>query len=206
MKPLKFILSALLVFTFFACSSDDDSSPKMEEDVQQLVENFVTPELIATLQELGFTFRDGLDSPDLSGLYLFENHALEASNIPDDVAQGTLFSPNTFGFSNLNANTRTFSFTGVDGTGSSFGDVTDTFFSGSGNNFSAYVKLSVTTGINGSNAIILLAISGTITDEGIVNAEDALIMLDDNGDENEVLIENGDGRLLIDVDGIAERQ
>ncbi len=65
MKTVKFLLLSILLITTFSCSKNDDSPSEQEEDVQLLVENFVTPELIATLQQLGFTFRDGIEQPNI---------------------------------------------------------------------------------------------------------------------------------------------
>lgn len=203
MKHLKTItLACIILLTSVSCSNDD--SDESEEDVQQLVKNFVTPNLIASLKELGYNFYDGNDQPDISGTFYYSKHVLVASNVEKDVAAGTEFTTSTLTFSNLNPQKRTFSFTGTDGLGSTFGDVTDTFYSGTGNDFSAYVKFSSTTG--GETAIILLAVSGTISEKGIINAQDAVLMLDNKGNPKGTYIPNGDGRLFADEDGTAVRQ
>ncbi|WP_033960605.1 hypothetical protein [Psychroserpens jangbogonensis] len=204
MKHLKFIFLSLLIISTISCSKDDDSSEDDEDDIQQLVENFVTPDLIATLVELGYTFRDGNDTPNISGNFLYTPHAFKSSNIPGDLFEiGYLFSDNTYEFSNLNPENRTFTFSNTNNAGSDFGDVTDTFYSGNGNEFSAYIKLSTT--IDDNTAIILYAISGIITEDGISEAEDAVIMLDNMGNPSGYYIENGKGRLSIDDDGSAMR-
>ncbi len=115
-----------------------------------------------------------------------------------------LFFTTTFSFSNLNPENRTFSFSGTENRVASYPNVTDTFNSGVGNNFSAYVKFTVTN--DAETAIVLLAVSGTITENAIENAEDAIIMLDNMGNPNDTFIENGFGRLFVDVDGTAYRQ
>ena len=203
MKHLKIISLAFIVLsTSFSCSKDDSNEP--EEDIQQLVKNFVTPNLIASLKQLGYNFNDGNEQPDISGTFYYSKHILVASNVEDDSAAGTEFTTSTFTFSNLNPQKRTFSFTGTDGSGSSFGDVTDTFYSGKGKDFSAYVKFSVTT--KGETVIILLAVSGTISEKGITNAQDAVLMLDNKGNPSGAYIPNGKGRLFKDEDGTAVRQ
>lgn len=204
MKHLKFIALSVVLMSTFSCSKDDDSNPQETEDIRQLVENFVTPDLIATLQQLGYTFRDGDEQPDINGTFFYSNHVLTATNIEDDSPIGTAFATSTFTFSNLNPESRTFGFVGTDGSGSSFGNVTDTFYSGTGTNFSAYVKFTVTS--DDETVIVLLAISGTVTENGIENAEDAIIMLDNNGNPNDTFIDNGKGRLFVDEDGTAVRQ
>lgn len=202
MKHLKFIALAFIFSTIFSCNKDD--SDDQQESIDQLVENFVTPNLIASLQQLGFNFNDGNDQPDIFGTFLFSTHLLEATNIENDASIGTAFATSTFTFSNLNPENRTFSFSGMDSSGSSFGNTTATFYSGTGNNFSAYVKFTVT--LEEETAIVLLAVSGTISEEGILNAQDAVLMLDNMGNPTGSFIENGKGRLFKDGDGTAERQ
>ena len=206
MKSLKIFCLSLVFLTSFSCDKDDDSAPGLgeNEDIQQLVENFVTPHLIATLRQLGFTFRDGNEQPDISGSFAFDVHKLKATNIEDDFTVGTNFFTTTLTFSNLNPGNRTFAFSGTEGNTGSYNGVTDTFYSGTGNNFSAYVKFTVTNG--DAIAIALLAVSGTVTENGIENAEDAIIMLDNKGNPDDIFIENGTGRLFVDEDGTASRQ
>ncbi len=207
MKSFKILLLSLILVTSFACDKDDDSNTDLDDgdDIQQLVENFVTPDLIATLKQLGFTFRDGKEQPDISGAFKFKVHKLKATNIEGDFAVGTNFFTTTLMFSDLNGENRTFGFSGTEGDVSSYNNVVATFYSGTGNNFSAYAKFTVTNGENES-AIALLAISGTITENGIENAEDAIIMLDNKGNPTDSFIENGTGRLFVDEDGTAMRQ
>ncbi len=201
MKHLKILSLALILTTTFSCNKDD--SDDQQEDIDQLVENFVTPNLIASLQQLGFNFNDGDEQPDISGTFQYSTHIMQATNVENDAAIGTAFATNTFTFSNLNPENRTFSFSGMDSSGSSFGNATDTFYSGTGNDFSAYVKFTVTSG--SETAIALLAVSGTISEDGILNAQDAVLMLDNMGNPTGSFIENGKGRLFEDGDGTAER-
>ncbi len=65
MKTLKLFAICLLFVSVYSCSKDDDSSD--EDDVRQHVENFITPELIQSLEGLGFNFIEDEDSPDISG-------------------------------------------------------------------------------------------------------------------------------------------
>ena len=203
MKPQKFLIAlAFISLTLFSCSKDDDSNDQEEETIQQQVENFLTTDTKNSLAQLGFIFRDGDDQPDISGEFLYQILKLDGTNIPDDYATGTTFYPTTVNFSDLNPQNKTFSFSGND-TESTFGDATATFYSGIGNNFSAYVKHHAY--IEDSSVILLQAFSGTITPEGITNAQMATIMVDNNGNSVDY-IENNQGRLFIDEDGTAERQ
>ncbi len=201
MKTLKLCIVCLLLISFYSCSKDDDSSNE-KETIQQQVENFVTPDLIQTLEELGYNFNDGEDSPNIEGVFLYSTVVLEASNIPNDSPIGSSFFNLEVDFSELNPEQRQFTLRTTEGTSSQSEAVTNTFYSGNGNSFSAYAKLGIT--VEGGTATILYAFSGTITENGISNAQEALIMLDDNNVSG--LIENGQGRLFRDEDGTAERQ
>lgn len=202
MRHFKIITLAFIFASFISCSSDDDQVA--EEDIQQAVRNFVTPKLMSSLKEFGYKFNDGNDQPDISGTFYFSKHILLASNIENDNPIGSEFQTSTLTFSNLNPEKRTFSFSGIEGSTGSYGDATDTFYSGTGNDFSAYVKFTATT--EGEKAIVLLAVSGTITEKGIENAQDAVLMLDNKGNPSGKYIANGQGRLFADEDGLAERK
>lgn len=205
MKHLfKFSMLLIILSVFVGCNKDDDSSnDDDEEDIEQLVENFATPELIASLTDLGFDFNDGQDTPDISGTFTFSNVILVSSNVENDAPAGTRFNDNTVQFSNLNPEERTFTFS-ITENGTSQGETEATFYSGVGDQFSAYVRTSIN--IEGIAPVLLYSISGTITEEGITNAQLSLLMLDDKGDPQETLIDNGEGRLFKDEDGTATRQ
>ncbi|MFC7356267.1 hypothetical protein ACFQO1_01095 [Jejudonia soesokkakensis] len=203
MKRFKFSILLLALTVLISCSKDDNSDDMDDEDIQQLVENFVTPDLLQSLRDLGFNFNDGQDSPDISGAFLFSNTILGASNIQGDAAVGTQFNDATFMFSNLNPEQRTFTFSVIEN-GTTQGQTQATFYSGVGNRFTAYVRTSVA--VAGAEPILLYAITGTISEEGITSAQFALLMLDDKGDPNGTLIANGEGRLFNDQDGTANRQ
>ncbi|MAZ29145.1 MAG: hypothetical protein CL868_18975 [Cytophagaceae bacterium] len=206
MKIKNLLLSSILLFTMFSCSKDDGDNPQeiTQEEIEAQVENFVTPDLIDALENLGYTFNDGIDTPDISGNFRFEKVILVKSNIEDDYAPGSTFYNITMNITSLDNGKRTFNFTGTEGDGATtLGNQTDSFFSGRGDKFSAYAKLENTIGEE--TAIVLFAISGTITDEGISLAQVGVLMLDNNDNPNGTFIANGDGRLLKDEDGLAKR-
>ena len=188
---MKIAIFHLLVFTclvIFNCSEDDSEDNPQDLTVQQQVENFVTPELIQSLQNLGFTFRDGDETPDISGDFKFTPFELKATNVENDSPLGTIFNDTNISFSNLNSQAREFNFAGSEANGSTYSNITDTFYSGSGNSFSAYVKF--TNNIGDAMAETLIAISGNISENGIEDAEFAILILDYMGNTN-VFIANG---------------
>jgi len=201
---LKFSVLLIALSVFVGCNKDDDSSNEDDdEDIAQLVENFVTPELLQSLTDLGYDFNDGQDTPDIAGTFLFSTTVLSATNIESDFAPGSLFNDVTMAISNLNPEARTFDFILTENNSIS-GETQASFYSGNGNEFSAYVRSRADIG--NARPIILYAISGTIAEGGITNAQYSLLMLDDDGDPDDILIENSEGRLFVDKDGTAARQ
>jgi len=99
MKTLKLLVICLLFISVYSCSKDDDSS---EEDIMQQVENFVTPDLIETLEQLGYNFNDGEDSPDIEGQFYYSTVVLQSTNIEGDSPVGSVFNDLEVNFSNLN--------------------------------------------------------------------------------------------------------
>ena len=201
MKTLKFYFAIILLISTSACSNDDDSNNR---SIEQQVENFVTPDLISALDDLGFIFRDGEETPNLVGDFLMSTSTLSATNILDDGFQtGTTFPDVSYNIISQNNNTRTLMIEVSDGNTTSMAE--ETFFSGNGNEFSVYIKNLVES--NSVAFTSLDAISGIITEDGIENIQRALLILEKEGDEeNNLVIGVGEGRLFIDADGLSERQ
>lgn len=212
MKIQKLLFVALILFIINACSKDDDNADTLpeeetqevtQEDIEEQVSNFVTPDLIQILKDLGYTFNDGVDTPAIQGKFDFTTLSLVATNIENDASPGTSFSDILMDLSSLDPENRTFDFMAIEDVGGSLGQPEATFYSGNGSKFSAYVRLTVT--YEEDSALLLIAISGSVNQEGINDAQYALIMLDNYGNPNGTFIENTEGRLFKDDDGLAER-
>lgn len=202
MKIVKHFLVLGLVLASLSCGDDDDNATE-ELTIEEQVENFVTPDLLAALEELGFIFRDGADTPDLTGEYLMSTVILNSSNIPDEAFDiGDVFIDYELRFLGQDNAARTFELELAQGNDTII--PSDTFFSGSGNQFSAYVRTGQTS-TSGVNLISLFAFSGVITDDGFVDFQTALLLLDKDDDPNGEFIEVGEGRLFIDEDNLVER-
>lgn len=203
MKNLKLLFVLGLFLITLSCSSDDNSDSSEEMSIEEQVENFVTLDLIAALEDLGFIFRDGEETPNLIGNYIVNQVSLANTNIPDDGFDiGDSFAELSLNFISQNNEERTFNINIIQ---AGFIDSpTETFFSGSGNQFSAYVK-SDRVSPNGVELVALQAFSGIITEEGIIDFQSALLVLEKGEDPDGELIEVGEGRLFIDEDGLVER-
>ncbi|WP_323787927.1 hypothetical protein [Psychroserpens sp.] len=201
----KTILVLVMIALVFSCSSDDGNVQGAADEFDgslESVEDFFSPELVEALLDLGFIINTGDNPPNLEGVYFSSPVVLEASSVPSDVI-GTTFLDYTSEFSNQDNSTLTLDFVGSQQSVQSdegFG----TFVSGDGDLFSVYLK--TTTTIGSFDAESALAISGRMTQDGIEDFKIAFFMLNDNGDPEEVYIENNTGRLLYDSDEFSPRQ
>jgi hypothetical protein len=200
MKTFK-LLIFLLTISLISCSSDDDS----QGDIEQQVENFVSPEVLQALEDLGFNFHIGTDLLDFSGDYIYSPLILEASNVEDEFfSNGATFANSAILTSNIDNDTRTFDADITEEGGITVQGIINTFFIADNNNFNLFIQEEST--VSNSNTIVVIrAYSGTLTTEGISNAQLGLFVLSSTDAENDNAIDPGQGRLFVDEDGLAER-
>lgn len=200
MKKIKLLCYALILcFTFSSCSDDEDSGTSEFDGSIESVEDFFNPEVIDAFQELGFTINTGNNPPQiLEGSYLASPFVLQESSVTGDNI-GSTFSNYIFEFSNQNNGTLTIDFVGSASIQEDIGY--GSFISGSNDSFSVFLKITST--YQGATAEFAYAMSGKVTEGGIMDYEFINLMLDDNGDPQDVWIENNTGRLLIDSDGFS---
>lgn len=202
-KGSLYLFVVLLLSVMLACSSDDDGNGDVGSDgfdgSIESVEEFYTPELVSSLEDLGFNINEGGSPPNIEGTYLSSPLVLEASTVPGD-PEGSTFNDFTSTFSNLNVDELTVDFLGDQNSSSSVGD--GSLVSGSNGQFTVYLK----TDTQNQGSVVVssaLVISGTLTNEGIENFQLAALMLDDKGDPDDVYIDNNTGRLFEDGDGLS---
>ena len=203
MKNYTTILLVLLTLTF-SCSKDDDKSPtpvQQFDGSEEAIENFFSAEVLDAMDELGFPVNEGTAPPIINGEYLISPLEAIASNIDGDLI-GKIYSDANVTFSNQSNETMTVDVVEIQGGSNSVAE--QSFISGSANSFSVFVKLANTG--NGHTRILAVAYSGFLSESGIQNFQSVLIMLDDKGDPNNDLIENGQGRLFKDSDEISPKQ
>ena len=209
MKKYLFLLPLCLCVSFYltSCSSDDDSGSDEEEEIiddegfqgtEEDIANFVTQDILDVITELGFVIHTGNNPPIISGVFEINPRVLENTNIPNDYAIGYEISPTEIYFENQNNSTLTFDYKEIEeNISESLGDLS--YVSGSGNDFSAFVRSTITAGEQ--SAISITAISGTVNSSGFTSTQQALFMLDNKGNPQDVFIENGQGRIFKDEDG-----
>jgi len=200
MKQLKSILTLLILATTLACNSDDDSPKEFDGSIESL-EDFFNPDLVDALENLGFIINEGDTPPDITGSYFSSPFQIQASTVPGDNI-GSNFPDYTSIFSNQNNALLKIDFNGSGGqqTDEGFGSL----IAGDNDRFSVYLKL--TSQISGSvETQTAYAISGRLTTDGIEDFQLAILMLDDNGDPDEIYIENNAGRLFKDGNNFSEK-
>ncbi|GAB5565910.1 MAG: hypothetical protein Wins2KO_29730 [Winogradskyella sp.] len=200
MKAIKNIFLILCITSLFtSCSKDDENNTDDFDGSIDSIENFYTPELLAALEDLGFTFNVGDNPPMINGTYLADAVTLQSSNIAQDNI-GNTYSDITLIFSNQNNQTLSLDFLGYEN--NSVIESIETYVSGTDDDFNVFLKVESTR--NEHTTLLAYAISGTMTTDGIINYQLVLIMLDDNGDPENNLIENNQGRLFVESDALCE--
>lgn len=205
----KIILIGALIFLLCSCESEEEESNTGIE----VAENFLTPEAVNALRDMGFPFYGGENPPVIEGTYIAEL-VLQETSVPNDAATpGMRFPDWKVKFSNQ---------TGTDVFVEEFQDTADTTGEGYGalilgesnlggtSNFTVLVKQNLIDG-TGHNYTSIRAISGDafLSPEAetirILDFELATLMLDNNGNPNENLLPNNTGRLFNDENGSADR-
>jgi hypothetical protein len=173
----------------------------MTEDINNIVPKDVQDEM----EDLGISLNGGGNPPNIAGSFLMSPLILVETTIPNDFELGHLFSDVYFRFSEQDNNNLTIKFEYVfNSEEQSSGEGTGAFITGSGNDFSVFVE-NLQTDEHGHRSRNVQVYSGTVTSSGIRDLYMAIFMIDDGGDPDDNLIENGQGRLFYDSDRFSER-
>ena len=199
-KLITFTMSAFLVLT--SCSKDDNNTNEGFDGSDKAIENFFSAEVLQAMNDLGFPVNQGAQPPIINGDYYFSPVELVASNMVNDQI-GKIYTSSTLKFSNQNNKDLSLAFQELSDSGASSIGV-QSYISGSDDKFSVFIKVEYLN--EGHVSILAYAYSGTLLEDKVENLQFTLIMLDDKGDPNNNLIENGQGRLFKDSDGISPKQ
>jgi len=165
-------------------------------------QDFIPSDVLKAIEDNGQIIYNGYTPPKIEGKYLISPLVLVSSNfdelalpgylLPDYIVEFYDFDPNNL---TIRVNTE---HAGNKGIG--FGG----FVSGQSNDFTVYVKVESTDSY-GHKVLITEVYSGTLEAGNIRNLQLSAFMVDDRGDPNGEYIENGQGRLAKDNDGISEK-
>ena len=166
-------------------------------------QDFIPDNVLRAIEENGQTIYKGFNPPALEGKYLMAPAILVRSNFDDPYLPGHAFLNATMGFSDYDPGKLTLKVTVSEGSAST-GEGYGSFITGSGNNFTVYVKVE-STDAEGHTVLHADVYSGTVEAGGIRNLQRSYFMIDDNGDPNDRYIEIGNGRLAEDQDGFSQK-
>jgi hypothetical protein len=205
MKNLFVVLVLFFQATLFmGCLEMEPLVPQPQVDENGLTEeitNLVPEYILETMDSLGMSINGGANPPSLEGTFLGDPLVLLSSNRPDDYP-GALFAPVYLTFSEQNNSEMTVK---VDyQNGPSIGEGAGAYIVGDACGFSVFVEIDVTH-TNGLEATHIQVMSGCLEEDGIHDFYTAIFMIDNNGNPSGTWIENGEGRVIYDEDGLSER-
>ncbi len=200
-----FCLTALaVVFTMIVACEEENEAVIVKVDDNGLskdINDLVPESILNEMERLGMPINRGANPPIVEGTFLASPYILLSSNRPGDVP-GSQFADYQVTFSGQDNDDLTVI---VDyENGSETGNGAGSFIVGEGSKFSVFVEINVVSD-GDATAQVVGVISGDIADVGIENCYSANFMVDDNGDPENIYIENGEGRVFYDQDGLSER-
>lgn len=170
-----------------------------ENGLTKDINALVSEDILKTIMDLGMPIYKGDKPPEVEGIYKASPFVLKASNRLNDTV-GYKFSDKYIRCYNQNSSALTIKIDYRNGPES--GNVLNGFIVGKGDQFTIFTKINGDYG--GQKFISIQIFSGTIAEKGIKDFHEANFMIDDKGDSEDVLIENGQGRIVHDSDGMSE--
>ena len=182
----------------FGCKKDKDDSS--DSALPKEVTNFVPESILNEIKRLGMPINEGNTPPNIEFTFMARPLYLKASNRPGDLI-GQQFANFKVKFYEQNNEKRFIKCDYVNGT--AVGTGLGSYVSGTGSLFTVFSEMDVTIGIE--KIKLVQVISGTIVDGGIKDFYYANFMIDNNGNPGKSLLENGQGRIFYDKDGMSEK-
>src|SRR5690606_6388745 len=175
--------------------------------------DFLSQDAYNSLLDLGIPINTGSTPPNVEGAFRMTPYILESSNVENENFEiGDLFADNKFYFSNQNFETLSINFyketINENGVIISTEAGLESFISGSGDKFTIFVKTEgFSEGSSGQVHFINgVAVSGTLTTDGVQDMKHAFVIIEKTGDVNDKFIDEGEGRLFEDADGFSFRE
>jgi hypothetical protein len=204
LKHLKFapaivFFAAIVVTT--SCKKDDDPEPQQVQveanGLTKDINDLVPVGVLTQMEDMGMPINRGGTPPNISGIYRASKFILKESNIESDFI-GIKAPDFRVQFSNFNKFALRINVDYINGgeVGSGLGG----FIVGSENDFSIFAQ--VTSKLENTESSFAYVISGTLSNDTILNLHVANFMLDDFGDPENVWIEIGQGRIYHDSDSV----
>ena len=207
-KMKKVILNSVAItfifsFIFVGCKKDEkkEEEKKVEQNgLTQEINQLVPDSIMTFMVDLGMPINRGGIPPNITGSYIARPFILKASNIPNDYV-GYQFVDYNVTFYDQDNEKLSVKLDYVNGPESGTG--LGSFIVGSNSEFSIFAEVNSTNA--GTNATLVIVISGILKDNGIHNLYFANFMIDNNGNPTGNWISNGEGRVIYDSDSLSER-
>jgi len=198
MKRITLAAVIVIMASFFITSCTE----KVEENGLTADINAIVPDsILASMEIQGLPINGGNKPPELEGTFVASPFDLVSSTVPEDPEFHT-FSDFIITFTNFDKRDLTVEIDYDNGpeTGVGLGS----FVVGEDDEFSVFCEIN-STQLFVFKATAIMVISGTLVEGGIQDFYVANFMIDNNGNEAEVWIENGTGRVIYDSDGFSEQ-
>jgi len=198
MKRITFAAIIIVMASFFITSCTE----KVEENGLTVDINAIVPDsILASMEIQGLPINGGNKPPKLEGTFVASPFDLVSSTVPDDPEFHT-FSDFIITFKNFDKRDLTVEIDYDNGPETGIG--LGSFIVGEDDKFSVFCEIN-STQLWVFKATAIMVISGTLEDGGIRDFYVANFMIDNNGNEAEVWIDNGTGRVIYDSDGFSEK-
>ncbi len=194
-----FVLIIIAISMFSIGCEEENKDGKVEANgLTKKINDLVSEEILNNMKQLGMNINTGDTPPSIKGSYLVSPFILLKSNRPGDNA-GKKFADYKVKFYNQDNENLEVAVDYVNGPEK--GNGIGAFIVGNNNKFTVFAEMTSRSG--GATAKTVQVLSGEIADNGIKNFYYANFMLDNNGNPNDVWIENGEGRVIYDSDGFS---
>jgi len=192
-----------------SCKKDNDdkgnNSTKVDENgLTPAINKLISSEILAEIEGMGMPiYRGGNPPKDITGVYVSSPDICVATNVPDDYfGPGHKFADFYFNLSEQNNNRLTIVVATAQSSHS--GEGTGAYIVGEEDKFSIFCPLNSHTAYYDHDYKNIVIFSGIFTADGIRDFYHSTFMLEGGGIEWG-LIEDGQGRVIYDSDGMSER-
>jgi hypothetical protein len=198
--------AAVTMAAMMFASCDKDEEPRTAVEANGLtrdINELISPEILQEIEELGMPINRGGNPPeDITGKYLVSPDVCVATNRPDDeFGPGHVF--NDFYLTLSEQDNSKLTIKAATAQGSHSGEGTGAYLVGEGNSFTVFCPMDNTTG-SGHVYKNVAIFSGTLTAGGIKDLYHSTFILEGGGSQW-YLIEDGQGRVAFDSDGMSEK-
>ncbi len=193
---VKLSLVAAAVMMLFAC---EETTVKVDDQgLTRDIRDLIPSDILDAVEALGMPINGGNKPPTVDNTYLIAPMALKATNISNDFAIGYIFSDLTFKLYDQKNSDLTIM---MDyNSANIYSNNMQSYIVGRNNLFTVFVDNQTTRGDEVTDMVMI--ISGKLVSNGLEDLHLAYVMVDNKGYSG--YINNGECRIFIDQDGLAE--